>query len=345
MLSLVLLLSEDATTLNRALDRALPLLADLPGAGQPLTLVDPGSTAASREIAQSFVRQSGAGFIAFDGPVTADEAATLVQQRDGADYVMVFTPHDRIHRPGLAALRGLLDSQAPDLVVTGSGFWLTDPARPLPGPDAARAAALPARPTAPALLPLHPDPRRILSRRGGFPQADPATGAAWQIWQRALEGAKDIRFLPAPVVLPPWPDANAAAALTALSDMIHAAPRGDQAPLLERGLHWVSDALVLAAPGRAPETLAAAEALLRALPRGLRRRLAQHPGAAAPVLDALRNKDKGTALALLALRAEARNEMATRALAAEYATLRHDLGLALPGPEYLMALHARLQGG
>ena len=81
------------------------------------------------------------------------------------------------------------------------------------------------------------------------------------------------------------------------------------------------------------------------LPRGLRHRLAQHPGAAAPVLDALRNKDKGTALALLALRAEARNEMATRALAAEYATLRHDLGLALPGPEYLMALHARLQGG
>src|SRR5690606_24018744 len=114
------------------------------------------------------------------------------------DYVLVLDCTDRVNQAGLETLEQSLIAQKPDLAVLASGWWMTGPDHPLPGPDAARGAALPARPGAQDLGDLHPDPRRLLIRGGQCEAPDPLgdPGAAWDVWADVTGGAKQTLFHP-----------------------------------------------------------------------------------------------------------------------------------------------------
>lgn len=346
MLSLALLVGPGATVpkhpqtppQTHALKHALPGLIGLADASCPLVFLDQGTDAGSREMIQAFIRRHGGALLALEGPVSAAEATALVRRQTGADYVLPFTPQDRISRAGLAALKTRLEDTEPDLAVLASAFWLTSADHPLPGPDAARG-----RDRAETLF---ADPRRLLLRGDGCdhpdPLADPA--AAWTIWEGALARAAFVLHLPDPVLLRPLPETGAAPSFDAAIRWLKAAPRPERAAQLDTALLRLDDALALAPAEAAEDTLEAAQRLQAALPRALRRRLPDLPGPAARLLNALVRNARGEALAQLALLAAARNAERSRALAAEYAALRHDLDLALPGPEYLMELYSRLRG-
>lgn len=334
MLTLAMRIGNDAATLKHA----LPGLTGLAGETRQVLFLDQGSQDASREMLQAFIRRSGGALLALEGPVSAPEAAALARRQTGADYVLIFTPQDRINRAGLAALERRLAETRPDLVILASAFWLIGADCPLPGPDAARGTERPRT--------LFPDPRRLVIRGGACAHPDPFTdpAAAWDVWRTVLDNRGQALLPPDPVLLRALPETGAAPAFEAATGWVMDAPKPARAERLEEALLWTGDALSLAPAHSATETLSAAARLLAALPRALRRRIPDLAGSAAQVLAALARKDTAAALALLALLAQSRAELRTRALADSYAALRHDLDLALPGPDYLMELYARLRG-
>lgn len=339
MLSLAFLVGADTHPDLRALKQALPGLTGLATKTRPLVFVDQGAGDSSREKIQAFIRHNGGQLVALDGAAPGTAVSALVRQKTGADYVLSLTPDDRINRAGLTALETRLEQTEPDLVVLASAFWLSSADHPVPGPDAARDHDRPET--------LFADPRRLLRRGGGCDHPDPLAdpGTAWTLWEDMLAGAGSVLHLTDPVLLRPLPETGAAASFDAAAQRLAHMSGSARASGLDRLLPRLDDALRLAPAGAAETTLEAAGRLLATLPRGLRRRrLAGMPGPAARLLSALARKETGAALAGLALLAEARNAQITRALAAEYAGLRHDLDLALPGPDYLMELYSRLRG-
>lgn len=329
MLSLALVIGRDAS----ALDAVLPAFRGLAAPGRPVLVMDQGSGGAARDAVRRFTQAEGAAFLALDAPLSLPDAGALAREQTGADYVLAFGCDDRVSRPGLATLEQALKDARPDLAVMAPGWWLTHPDRPLPGPDTMRARA-----------DAYPDPRRLMVRGGQCDTPDPGLdpGAAWDVWDSVTGGAERILFHPDPVLLRRLPSHGAAAGLDAVAPLLAGTPRARRPAVLDLALLRVGDALALAPPEAAPATLAAAARLLRALPRALRRRACAAPAPAGPFLGAVRaGRDGGAFLAMLA---SARSDMQTRALAHEYAALRADLEAALPGPDYLRDLHARLRG-
>lgn len=327
-----------------ALKAALTALAGLGTPDRPLLLIDPGSQDGRREMLRAFLNRHEGHLLPLDAPPSHAEAGAIARRQTGADYALVLTSSDRVNGAGLTTLEQALALRRPDLAVMASGGWITHAARPLPGPDADRAAALPDQPGAQDLIALYPDPRRLLIHKGECAAPDPSgdPGAAWDIWQKTLEAAKQTLFHPDPVLLTAPPRFGAAASLDAIAPMLATIAKADRPARLARALLWVGDALALAPPDSAPDTLAAAARLLRALPRSLRGQACAAPAPAGPFLNAIRNGSDGAAH--LALLASARNDLHMRALAEEYTALRTDLNAALPGPDYLRALHTRLWG-
>ncbi|KAA8610016.1 hypothetical protein [Salipiger aestuarii] len=257
-----------------------------------------------------------------------DIACALVRQQTGQAHVLPLRPGDRLAAGAAAGLATWLAREDPALALLGGGFHLGDGAAPLPG--------------TPVLDAARPDPRRLLPRGGCAPQIDPFAdpAAAWAAWESALDGSAPALF-EAPVLLRPLPQASALPALTELGARLKTAPRGAAPALLARLAPWLDDALAMAPAGHAFETAAAALALRAALPRALRREAAALPGATGALLRA---DTEAAALAVLGLLASARQDRIAQALAAGQAQLRRDLDLALPGPEYLADLYARVRG-
>ncbi len=338
MLTLALLTEGDTP----ALKAALQSLAGLATPDRPLLLIDPGAQDGNRDMLRMFTNRHGGNLLPLGASLTRAEASALARKETGADYALVLTCNDRVNDASLTALERSLDLHRPDLAVMASGGWITHPDRPLPGPDARRAAALPAKPDARDLLTLHPDSRRLLIREGECAAPDPLADprAAWDIWEKTIKKAEQTLFHPDPVLLTAPSRCGAAASLDAIAPMLAAAPKADRADRLARALHWVGDALALAPPETATDTLTATARLLRALPRSLRAQACAAPAPAGPFLNSVRNGRDGAAH--LALLASARTDLHMRALADEYTALRTDLNAALPGPEYLRALHTRL---
>lgn len=255
-----------------------------------------------------------------------DIACTLVRQQTGHAYVLPLRPGDRLAAGAAAELAAWLAREDPALALLGGGFHLGDGAAPLP--DTAPLARL-------------PDPRRLLPRGGCAPQIDPFAdpAAAWAAWEAALGDAPAL-FAPA-VLLRPVPQGSARPVLTALGARLKAAPRGGAPALLARLAPWLDAALALAPAEHAFETAAAALTLRAALPRALRREAGALPG---PTGALLRAETEPAALAVLGLLASARQDNIATALAAGQARLRADLDIALPGPDYLADLYARVRG-
>lgn len=336
MLTIALMIRDDA----KALKGALSALADVMTPKRSLVLIDQGSQDGSRESLRHFMARYGGLPLALDGPLSLAEGSALARKHTGADYVLSITCADRVSRKGLERLEQILDNQTPELVIMGAGWWLTHPDHPLPGPDAGRISE---REGGEAALALYPDPRRFLIRGGECNTPDPLSDPrlAWSLWQRHILGTQSLHLLADPVLLRPAPRHGAATNLDAVATLVAEASQDERVAVLNRAMLWAGDALTVAPADSAVETLAAGQRLLRALPWSLRRKACAASGPAGALLAAIRNGDNG--LAVLGMLSAAWGEAHYRGLAAEYASLRHDLLTALPGPEYLRDLHERLR--
>lgn len=303
----------------------------------PLLLIDAGGTdGVAARLAAAAEGAGHARSVAVDRPdCTPASACALVRQLTGCAHVLPLVPGERLAAGAAAALADWLARRDPALALLGGGFHLAEGAAALPYPDAERPGAAP--------LARTPDPRRLLPAGGCAPRRDPFAdpGPAWDAWQEALGDGAAAEVFDAPVVLRPLPRAGATPALELLRDRLLATPRSARAALLERLAPWAGDALAMAPAGAAFDTTAALPALRAALPRALRRRAGTLPG---PLGALLRAGSEGEALAVLALLCAARQDRIGLALAAGQDRLRADLDLALPGPEYLADLYARVRG-
>lgn len=338
MLTLALIIEKDACGLGRALDA----LAGVAQSGRRIVIVEGGTDGRDSDRIQAFRRRTGADAITVGSHLRRGEAEALVRQRTGCEYLIAFGCDARINPAGLSALEAALSRSRPDLVVTGAGSWLGGPDHPVLHPDAERTHR--ATLTADARC-LYPDPRRVLIRGGDTtrlcPIAEPE--AAWRAWSRLMDPSKAVLVEAQPLILHPLPQGGPAPLMAFIASEVGNAPWRDQARRLAALLPWLGDAFALAPPNAAQATIGAAEQLLARLARRERQTLCTMPGAPGAVLRAIRARQQGEALAHLSLLATARSDAAQAAIAAQHAALQADLEAALPGPEYLRALHRRLR--
>lgn len=335
MLTVALIASERI----EALEAALSALKGVAAPERPLLLIDPGVTGNGRDVLRLFSQRHGATLVILNSALSLPEATELARKQTGADYVLALTCDDRVSIAGLKTLEKSLNAARPDLAVMAAGWWLTHPDRPLPGPDAKRTGAG-------DVAAFYPDPRRLLIHGGqcSAPDLGRDPRAAWQIWDKMIGASRQPLFHPDPVLLRRLPDHGAAATLMAVAAILNDTPERDRPATLERALPRLGDALALAPPAAARETLAAAVQFLRAMSRGLRRLACAAPAPTGSFLSAVHKRQPDAALAHLALLASARSDMQVRALAGEYGALRADLEAALPGADYLRDLHIRMRG-
>jgi len=342
MLAFALILSGDETHLRTTL---ASLAANRPK-DHPLVLINPGTNEGHHDLGQVFVRRNGGQIITTDGPPTRSEAAALARHHTGMPYALSLKPKDQLYGPGVKALAAKLTASDPDVIVLGSGWGHPGTGQPIPGPDAERIANLPLHPAAADLLDLYPDLRRVLIRNNSStpPVSKADTLAIWRAWETVLEAPEQVLFCPDPVILPPLPHQSAAGAMMALSTQVSTLKKSDFSAKLDRYLTWTGDALRLSPPAAALETIEAATLLLAALPRAFRSRACKAPEPIGPFLNAVRRGHHSEAMARLALLVSARTDLQIAALSDGFVTLRQDLDVALPGPDYLMDLYTRLRG-
>lgn len=317
----------------------------------PLVLIDAGSGDGTAHRLAGFAASSHAQHVALSRTGhSRDIVCDIVRRMTGCRHVLLLQPQDRLVAGTLPRLAAWLERHDPDLTLLAGGWWLTDlPGRPRAGagaglafPDAPRQTALQDGAPAEALLALTPDPRRLLQGQGSAPGHDPFAdpAAAWAAWEAALAGAGAAMLFADPVLLRPFPQVSAAPAVAVLHDRLLAAPRGAQAGLLARLAPWVGDAFALSSARAAWPVAEAIHRLWAGMPRRLRRLAIALPGPAGSVFKAT---SEGQLLAVLALLATARHEALTASLVADHRQLRADLDLALPGPDYLADLYARVR--
>lgn len=350
-MTLAIVLLTDGASIPEATRLASHLRATVPPE-LPLVLVNAEADEAAGRPMTSLAATSHAQYVALSQPrCSAEIACGIARRMTGTRHVLLMRPYERLVVGALPRLAAWLKTHDPELALLAGGWWLTEPQVPRPDnapnsglayPDAARLAALSSTATHQDLLALTPDPRRLLLAKGCAPETNPFVdpSAAWVAWENMLSDATPAIFSE-PVLLRPLPETGAAPAIFAARDRIQAAPSGARAELLVRMAPWLGDALALSPAHEAAVVEAALHGLWKGLPRRLRTKTADLPG---PVGDVFAALARGQSLAALALLATARQERLTVALAAQYHGLRADLDLALPGPEYLANLYARIRG-
>ena len=317
-------------------------LAAVTAPGDEVLLCDTGASADGAQLLRRFGEEVGWG---------EEVTARLVAQPDsrpapaggwaalrglaGQDLVLVLPEGARPAPGGVKALRALLETGAPDLVLVNTAWMLAGPASALPCPDAARWPEAgvqegdAARDTA---LRLMPDPARLMPA-GALPGDD---------YEAAVQGAGRIGFIPTPVLLSPLPaPCDPGPQIATLSARLSTAPRGEARALLARALLRLDDMLAMLDPAQAEGFLAAARAFAAAVPRRLRRQALAYEGPAGAILSDLKRGDAASARARLTLHFAAQDRARVAALTGEIAQLRTDLDVALPGPDYLMDLFHR----
>lgn len=318
----------------------------------PLLLIDAGTEDATSCTLASLAATSHAEHVALSRTDCSPNLARSITRRmTGARHVLLVRAHERLVFAALPQLADWLVELDPERALLAGGWWLNEPYPPrpdalpqgvLPYPDAARLAALPQKPDAAALRSLCPDPRRILVTEDAPDESDPFSdpALAWESWQKLLSGPATPTVFPEPVLLRPLPEAGAAATLALALTRLKDTPRGERGRFLEETASWLGDALVVSSAAEAPETDAALHRIWSMLSRRLRAQAAALPGPAGVVFSAVA---RGQSLAALSLLATARQEQIVRVMLAEQSQLRANLDLALPGPDYLADLYARVR--
>lgn len=263
------------------------------------------------------------------------------------DYVLALAPTDRLHAEGIAGLRAHLGRDAPDLCLIHSAWWLADADHPLPRRDSAAFETLPQHPDAAALTGLLPDPRRLVFRTRDWAGRAPAWPAKLEgkaLYAQALAERTELTCLGMPALLHLLQPVDPGPVLSACAEALAACPKGDRAACLADWAALLDEHLTLCPPAEAATLLAALPRIAALLPRAARRGMDSRPGPFARLLATqIREGDTG-AKAELGLQLAAEQQRRTDILAAAYGRLRRDLDLALPGPDYLHALYARLRG-
>ncbi|MBE1291341.1 MAG: hypothetical protein GJ677_02515 [Rhodobacteraceae bacterium] len=330
MLSFVVISRGEWSDLRRSLAR-------LAGAVRPEEKVFVVTCGASEDTLRELERHPYVQTLRFDVPeLSRAEVMHLMRSEVQTPYMLCLDGQEMIVPEALPALRLLLRSQSPEVVVLNRKWWLGSTDVTLPAPDHRRLMALEATPPRQDLLGLTPDPGRLLLHVDLAKRLaeEAMTTGEWDrdmaAWNRILEASEHVLLCPEPVLLAPLATRAAAPAVQAAA---HVAPP-------DTALLWAGDALAFAEPGEAHALLEAAEVLLAgfatdsALP---------DLGPMAPVLRGLRSGGPAMGLAELALVFAAQDRARTEALTQAVGTLRSDLDLALPGPDYLRRLYDRIR--
>lgn len=329
---------------GRRLELGLRQLQTVQQAGALLVLADTGSQDGSLEKLRVFAAGPGRGavLLQLDQPeLGLPEAVALVRGETGADYVLGLTGQDLLLPKALPPLLEMLRCRRPELAVCGQGWWQTGPGAPLAAPDAGRMGKV-------APKQLMPDPRRLLPAAGlagrmGAPAPLPGPLGDWQAYDAWLQAAASVRVFPGPVLLRPPPPGRLAQMCSGLAQALRAAPRRQRPALLELGLLRLGDEIALCNPASAAEDATAAAGLQRSLGWRAGARAARQPGLAGQLMRALQQGGEAAALAVLAQQAAVQERARMAALTGEIRTLREDLDLALPGPDYLRDLYERVR--
>lgn len=289
----------------------------------------------------------GIDYIAADGPCPAlNDAVDLLRVQTGSRYGLVLRAEDRLCPAAVPDLLALMAQAGPeDLLLWREAYWLADTDVPMPAPDAARWADLPRQATGADVLGLLPDPRRILSAGPCPDLADPwqAADQAWTRYEAMIPATARVHLLKEPLVLRHLGAAAPAPGFAALASFGAGA---DQA--LHRRLDWLGDLLPATGADQVAPLLQAAMNAAAVLPAAALQ--SAEPGPARDLLLALQDSAAGpvavqaAAQAQLALLMASHQARRQSVLEQGYANLRRDLDLALPGPDYLADLYARLRG-
>lgn len=353
MLGFVLMTRNEGRRLDLGLRRLAVALQDGAESGAELLVIDAGSQDDTLARLQAFVAGPGRGaeILRLDaGPIHMQAGLRLARDRLEAPYLLGLTGQDLICPAAIGPLRARLRAEQPDMMICNHGWWLAGPASVLDCADADRMAALAKTGTgagkgdrAPERAALHrllADPRRLVA---GPDVAAAEAGADWDVYDAALDRAGRVSVFGDPVLLRPVPGDRLAGLFGLAEAKLRACPGPQRPALLERLLQRLGDAMMFCDPGRAADTLAAAEQFRAAPAWRLRDAGKTRPGPAAQLLEALQSGGAPAGLAVLAVQAAAQDRARLLALSAEIQALREDLDLALPGPDYLLELYERVR--
>lgn len=314
----------------------------------PVVIIDTGSSDGTLQRLRDFVAGPGQGaiLICLQQPQLSLAAAReLARAETGSAYVLGLTGRDRLQVDNLQPLLDVLEWQKPDLVIDPQGVWLTGGEQTaLPAPDAARLQR--GGPLNPAEL--MPDLNRLMPAADlvatqGTVAADAGPLGGWHSYDRWLQQAGKVVVAPAPLVLRPQPEPGLVSLLAALRDGLAQVRGQKRRALLQRGLTVLGDEMAFCDPAQASEDAAAAWGFYRALGWRERRFAAAQPGAGGQLLAALRQDGPLLATLVLGQMAAAQDRRRLAALTQEIRSLREDLDLALPGPDYLRILYERVR--
>lgn len=266
-------------------------------------------------------------------------------------YCLTLAPTDRLKPAGLTVLRERLERASPDLCLMGSAWWLADTSHPLPRADAAAFKTLPARPGAAALSGLLPDPRRLVFRTLSWAERAarwPAGLSGKPLYERALTERSDLAAQPATTLLHQPIAVDSVSMLADFRQALTARAKADRAACLTEWAPLLDEYLSLCAPEDAKICLGALPQIAALLPRRTRRMVGQmaepFAGTFATLLAAQITQGNLGAKAELGMLLAAEQQRRNAVLARAYGQLRQDVDLALPGPDYLRRLYARLRG-
>lgn len=322
MIAIALLLQNDEGELPAALAALHGITAD----GTPLVLIDQGSQDKTTALAHAFIaKEQASRLIKLDKTVSRPEATELTQTESAADFALVLTAQDRLCRPAFSELQKHLTRGAkPGHIALRAGWWVSSPEAMIPPHNAQREA----------LEGLLPDIGLILHKRGATPARDSDRLGNWAQFAAEAEGAL---ISPHCTVLRRMTEAPASGAFLQARRLVAASPQN-----LELALHWASAVLALGAAREADTVLSEASEFLKALNHEQTTRIQTSHTLSGQLLAALLAENKSEALARFALCSAMRQDAILTALQSEYASLRSDLTAALPGPDYLLALHREL---
>lgn len=336
------------TTANEGpdLDLTLRALTQVKGPDDALLVFHTGDAPTLARL-QSFAANHRTQIIQTDGPMDdRGDFLRLALQMAETDYTIALSPTDRLLPEAFTALRETLKQETPDLCLFNSAWWLADTDHPLPRGDNALFDTLPLQPAAKDCAGLLPDPRRLIFRTADWlPRLAtwPRAMEERAIYQRALTESTKLMVLRAPVLLHLYGSANPARALSGFTQALAARPKRERAACLAEWTLFLDEELALCPATETSAVLSALPEIIAQLPRPVRRRMAQQPGALAQLLNARIKEGAPGAKAELSLQISAQQQRRTDILASAYSKLRQDLDLALPGPDYLRNLYTRLR--
>lgn len=331
-----------------ALDASLTALARAMTPADALIALDLGATDDTARRLRAFGEDRRVQLIRLgETDLTLAARLSLALGQAETPYLMALDPEDRLRAAGLDQLRLRLDAASPQTTVVASGWWFARPRQVLPRPDTARFATIPDTPKARDLDALCPDPRRCVLNVAHWREKTAEIAridGAFSLYSSLIKGAERLAFVPDPAVLHPRHAVDPGPALREMARRVTSRPRAEKAALIDALTPWLDETALLTAPDQFEALLGGLETFSTALPRATRKALLTLEGPCGALLRARRSGGVDSARAAFALIVAAEDRARSETLALEVAALHAALDVALPGPDYLRDLYARLRG-